>query len=510
MNKEINHIEILKSALSTSLDVSSGEAQLKSLIGGKPVSGKSELESRISPATGSKIFSWQGVSSSEVDEAVSIARHCLISSDWAKSTGRDRSRILRRASQIMETRCESIAQVITLETGKPIRESRGEVAAMVNLLDYFAGLARDINGRTMRDIDPGLFSMTLREPVGVVAIIVPWNFPLAILGQKLPAALAAGCSVVIKPSPLTPISSLLTAEILIEAGLNPQVISVLLGDAALGGELVSHIDVDAITFTGSTETARRIAAVASSKRLKRLALEAGGKTPMVVSTNADIDKAVRGIIFAAYFNQGEVCVAGSRILVHKSVVEKFTKKFITAVNKIVLGDPFNENTQLGSVISIPHLESLLASVKNSVEQGAILISGGNDKSAITPGKLPIFEPTVLFTESDSNPASSEEFFGPITTIQPYSSDAELVSRLNSSRYGLGAAIWSENMTEAFNLTLAINTGTVWINSSVESFPEMPLGGRRDSGFSPEVGREGMEFFTSLKTVHLRLANSPGV
>jgi len=510
MSNEIDYLEILKSTLSTSLDVSHGKAKLNSLINGKPVSGKSSLETRVSPATGNEIFGWQGVSAKEVDEAVCNARQSLMSGTWAKSTGRDRSEILRKASQIMETRGELLSKIITLETGKPINESRGEVAAMVNLLDYFAGLARDINGRTMRDIDPGLFSMTLREPVGVVAIIVPWNFPLAILGQKLPAALAAGCSVVIKPSPLTPISSLVTAEILIEAGLLPQVISVLLGDGSLGGELVSHIDVDAVTFTGSTETARQIAAIANSKRLKRLALEAGGKTPMVVSNHADIDKAVRGIVFAAYFNQGEVCVAGSRILVHETALKEFTEKFIEAAKKITIGDPFSENTQLGSVISFEHMESLFVSVNEAVEQGAKLISGGKRKSTNTSKKLPTFEPTVLFSEDDSNTASSEEFFGPVTTIQSYTTNSELVSRLNSSRYGLGAAIWTENMSEAFDLTLAINTGTVWINSSVESFPEMPLGGRRDSGFSPEVGREGMEFFTSIKTVHLRLANTPGV
>jgi acyl-CoA reductase-like NAD-dependent aldehyde dehydrogenase len=458
---------------------------------------------RISPADGRTLFEGGDTTDAPVEAAVAAARRAFDVGVWGRSTGRDRARVLAQAARLLEERAEDLAWLLLSETGKPIREARGEVAATVNAFEYFSGLARDINGRTLRDIGPDVFAFTLREPAGVAGIIVPFNFPLGILGQKLPPALAAGCAVVAKPSPLTPLTALAVANILFEAGLEPDALSVVIAEGAAGAALVGHPHTDVISFTGSTGTGRHIAAGAGRNRLKRVAIEAGGKTPVIVTENADLDVTVEGLLFSSFFNQGQVCVAGSRILAHASIADELTRRLAARAAQIRLGDPRLEGTEMGPLISRQHFDGVVSAVEKATGEGATLVTGGARVDVEGTSAAPYLAPTVLFTESDTNHSVREEFFGPVTTVQPYADLAEVTARANAQQFGLAASVWTRDIDEAIELTFALDTGTVWVNGSTDAFPEIPLGGRRDSGYGAEFGREGMEFFTENKTVQIR-------
>ncbi|GAB2445263.1 aldehyde dehydrogenase family protein [Nocardioides hungaricus] len=485
------------------LETRDGVPVIGSLVGGIGVAAEQEMAPRVGPASGTTLFSGGDATAAPVDAAVAAARRAFDSGSWGRSSGRDRARVLAAAARSIEERAEDLAWLLLAETGKPIREARGEVAATVNAFEYFAGLARDINGRTLRDIGSDVFAFTLREPAGVAGLIVPWNFPLGILGQKLPPALAAGCSVVMKPSPLTPLTALAVARILFEAGLEPDALSVLVAEGSAGAGLVSHVQTDVISFTGSTATGRHIAAGAGQHRLKRVALEAGGKTPVVVTRNADLDLAVEGLLFASFFNQGQVCVAGSRIMADATIADELTRRLGARAQEIRLGEPGDDRTEMGPLVSRQHFDGVAAAVERAAAEGATLVTGGAAADVPDTDAAPFFSPTVLFAESDDNLSVREELFGPVTTVQPYADLADVTRRANAQQFGLAASVWTQDVDEAVELTLALDTGTVWVNGSTDAFPEIPLGGRRDSGYGAEFGREGMEFFTENKTVQIR-------
>lgn len=485
------------------LEVRDGVPVIGSVVAGEGVGADTEMAPRVGPALGRPIFTGGDTTDAPVDAAVAAARRATDSGAWGRSTGRDRARVLLRTAHLIEERAEGFARLLVAETGKPIREARGEVAATVNAFEYFSGLARDINGRTVRDIAPDVFAFTLREPAGVAGIIVPFNFPLGILGQKLPPALAAGCTAVIKPSPMTPLTALATAHVLYEAGLEPDALSVLIADGAAGAAMVSHPGTDLISFTGSTATGRHIAASAGTHRLKRVALEAGGKTPVIVTKHADLDEAVEGLLFSSYFNQGQVCVAGSRILADASIADELTQRLAARAGQIRLGDPSDDATEMGPLISRQHFDGVVAAVNRATSEGATLVTGGSQANVAGTAAEPYLSPTVLATDFDDNHAVREEFFGPVTTVQTFTDLGDVVARANAQRYGLAASVWTQNFDEALELTMALDTGTVWVNGSTDAFPEIPLGGRRDSGYGAEFGREGMDFFTENKTVQMR-------
>lgn len=477
--------------------------EIASVVSGRQLPGAADPVVRRSPATGAPLFAARELGEHEVGPAVRAARTAFDDGDWGRATGRDRARVLWRTAALLEQHADDVARLLVLEAGKPWREAQGEVATAVNAFEYFAGLARDIGGRTAADIAPDLLALTVRQPAGVAGIIVPWNFPLAILCQKLPPALAAGCTAVVKPSPLTPLSSLAMAALLRAAGLPPDALAVVLGDGAAGSAIVADPDVDVVTFTGSTATARRIAAGAGSVRLKRVALEAGGKAPVVVLDDADLDATVDGLLFASFFNGGQVCVAGSRVLVAPPVLDELTERLTRRAAAIRVGDPWHPDVELGPLVSDQHFATVSGVLREGVAAGATVVGGGGRAEPIGTAAGPFLQPTVVRADDDDNPLVREEVFGPVVVVQPAEDLRAALRRTNASRYGLGACVWTADVDRAIAAALDLRVGTVWINGSTDAFPELPLGGLRDSGYGAELGREGLEFFTALKTVQLR-------
>lgn len=478
------------------------QTAVASLVNGDRMAGDSHPVTRRSPGDRDVAFVNQSLTGSQAEEAIGAVRRGFDQGAWGRSTGRDRAKVLWRAAQLVADSTDRLTELLVVETGKPIREARGEVGALSNSLEYFAGLARAIGGRTETDIDRNLLAMTLREPAGVAGLIIPWNFPLGILGQKLPPALAAGNTVVVKPSPLTPLSTLAVAELLFEAGLPTDALSVVVGDGDAGAAIVESPHTDVVSFTGSTGVGRIIARSAGTNRLKPVAIEAGGKTPVIVLDSADLDSTVEGLLFGAFFNQGQVCVAGSRILAQRGIVDELAERLSARVADIRLGSPRDESTELGPLISEQHFEQVTGRIRESLDAGATLVAGGRQVHEDLPAG-PFLSPTVLRSDDDTNPAVAEEIFGPVTALQSFDTVAEAAGRANAQAFGLAASVWGRDTDAAFHLTSQLRVGTVWINGATDAHPELPLGGRRDSGFSPEFGREGLDFFTALKTVMVR-------
>jgi betaine-aldehyde dehydrogenase len=476
---------------------------VRSLIDGRPVEGDVVAATRVSPGSVGLNFVSHNLGAAGVDAAVASVRRGFDEGSWGRTTGRDRAKVLYRAAELVARDTERLAALLVVEAGKPIRDARGEVGSLVNSFEYFAGAARMIGGRTESGIAPGVFAMTVREASGVAGLIIPWNFPLGILGQKLPPALAAGNTVVLKPSPLTPLTALAVAEILFEAGLPTDALSIVLGEGDAGSQIVEHFDTDVISFTGSTGVGRAIASSAGRNRLKPVAIEAGGKTPVIILRSANLDEVIEGLMFSAFFNQGQVCVAGSRLFVEDAIADEFSAGFAARTSAIRVGNPWSEPTELGPLVSDAHRDSVEARIAQSIDGGAILVTGGSRVDVTGLPDSPFLQPTILSSEDDSNVSVSQEVFGPVTVIQRFTDVKDAVARANRQAFGLAASVWGHDVDETFSAASRLKVGTVWINGSTDSYPEVPLGGRRDSGFGAEFGREGLEFFTSLKTIHLR-------
>ncbi len=461
---------------------------------------------RISPSHGVVVSRSARGGTAETEAAIAAARRAFDDGKWSRATGKERSTLLLKVADLIEANVERMALLETLESGKPISQARGEVAGAADLWRYAAALARTLHGDSHNSLGEDMLAVVLKEPIGVVSIITPWNFPFWILSQKLPFALAAGCTCVIKPSEMTPSTTVMLGESLIEAGLPAGVVNIVLGfGQPVGALMAEHPHVDMVSFTGSTAVGKAISA-AASKTLKKVALELGGKNPQVVFPDADLDSAADAITFGVYFNAGECCNSGSRIIVHEDIAETLVEKVVALSRKVAFGDPLNPDTQVGAIISEAHQQKIAAYVRDAVASGAKLALGGE---AVRHPGLPgdFFAPTVVAHVRPDMPIAREEVFGPVLAVLTFKTLEEAVALVNDASYGLSAGVWSENVHTCLAFARSAEAGTVWTNTWMDGFPEVAFGGFKQSGQGRENGRYGLDEFLEIKSVVMRIGKT---
>ena len=442
----------------------------------------------------------------ETDAAVAAARAAFDAGVWSRISGKARAAVLLRVADLIEANVEPMARLETLESGKPISQSRGEVSGAADLWRYAASLARTLHGDSHNTLGPDMLGVVLKEPIGVVSIITPWNFPFWILSQKLPFALAAGCCCVVKPSELTPSTTAMLGDLLAQAGLPAGVVNIVLGYGDLvGARMVSHESVDMITFTGSTGVGKSIAASAAGT-LKKVALELGGKNPQVIFPDADLESAADAVTFGIYFNAGECCNSGSRIIVHEDIADAFIARVVEFSGHVAFGDPLNEATQVGAIISDAHLAKIDGYVQEAVAAGATVHLGGAGlQVAGLPGKY--YQPTVISGVTSDMPIAREEVFGPVLVMLTFRTADEAIALANDSTFGLSAGVWSENIHTCLDFARRVQAGTIWTNTWMDGFPEMTFGGMKQSGSGREIGPYGLDEFLEVKTVAMRVGRT---
>jgi acyl-CoA reductase-like NAD-dependent aldehyde dehydrogenase len=456
----------------------------------------------INPATEEVIASVAAADRSDVDAAVAAARAAL-EGPWSTMSARERGRLIWRLGERLLDAADEMARLETLHNGKPIAESRRiEIPAAVECLQYYAGWADKIHGETV-PVKGNYLTYTLREPVGVVAAIVPWNFPLLLAIWKIAPALACGNTVVWKPASQTPLTAIAFAEIAREVGLPPGVLNVLTGPgSSVGQALVEHPGVDKVAFTGDTRTGRQIMKSAA-ETLKRITLELGGKSPNVVFPDADLDAAVRGATTGIFYGKGEVCAAGSRLLIDRSIKDEFIDKLAARTKALVPGDPLDPKTRLGAVASRSQLERVLRYVEIAKQEGAELVAGGQ-RADIGTGRGYFMQPTVFAGVTPGMTIAREEIFGPVLAAIDFADVDEAIARANDSMYGLAAAVWTRDIRKAHYVARRLQAGTVWINTYNVYDAAASFGGYKESGFGRELGLHALEHYTQVKTVWIDL------
>jgi aldehyde dehydrogenase (NAD+) len=456
----------------------------------------------VNPATEEVIAEVASAERDDVDAAVAAARAAL-AGPWGRLSARERGRLIWKIGEKLLEKADDIARLETLHNGKPIFESRQiEVPASAECFQYFAGWADKIHGETL-PVKGNYLTYTLREPIGVVAAIVPWNFPLLLTSWKVAPALAAGNTVIVKPASQTPLTALALADIARELGVPPGVINVVTGPGStVGRMLVEHPGIDKIAFTGDTTTGRAIMK-GSAETLKRITLELGGKSPNIVFPDADLDAAVRGATTGIFYGKGEVCAAGSRLLVDKSIKNEFVDKVASRAKKMTPGDPLDPRTRLGAISSKRQLESNLRYIEIATKEGAQLVAGGA-RADIGTGKGYFLQPTVFDGVTPEMTIAREEIFGPVLATIEFGDVDEAIARANDSQYGLAAAVWTKDIKKAHYVAQKLQAGTVWINTYNIYDTAAPFGGYKHSGFGREMGMHALEHYTQVKTVWVDL------
>jgi aldehyde dehydrogenase (NAD+) len=453
------------------------------------------------PATEDVLCEVAEAGAEDVDRAVAAARACFESDGWQQLEPRRRGRMLARAADLLESRAEEFARLETLQNGKPLFESKIDVAMSVETLRYYAGWTDKITGATL-PLAPASFVYTLKEPLGVVGAIVPWNFPLNLASWKFAPALAAGCTVVLKPASETPLTALLMGEVMDAAGLPPGAFNVVSGDGkTAGAALVRHPGVDKIAFTGSTPVGQGIMRAAADP-LKRVTLELGGKSPNIVFADADVAAAIKGAQTAIFYGKGEVCAAGSRLVVERSVHDQVVEQLAARAKKLVPGDPFEKGTRLGAVVSKQQQQTVLGYIEQGKAEGAMLVAGG--KAATVNGKGYYVEATIFDGVKPEMTIAREEIFGPVLAVLAFDDLEEGIRLANQSMYGLAAGIWTRDLSKAHRVARAIKAGTVWVNTYNVYDSAAPFGGYKASGFGRDLGREGLDGYLETKTVWVGL------
>ncbi|MDX1501647.1 MAG: aldehyde dehydrogenase family protein [Thermoanaerobaculia bacterium] len=452
----------------------------------------------VNPATEEEICAVAAAGAADVDRAVEAARAAL-AGPWGKMSPRERGRLLWRIADALEERAAEFGVVETLDNGKPIFESRYvDVPAAVQSLRYFAGWADKIGGRTFQPEGPFVLGYTLREPIGVVAAITPWNFPIIQALWKIAPALACGNAVIHKPASYTPLSALKFAELAAEVGLPAGALNVLPGGGSeVGAALVKHPGVAKISFTGSTEVGRGLMRDAAES-IKRVTLELGGKSPNIVFADADLDKAVKGAYNGIFYGKGEVCAAGSRLLVERSVHDEVVERLVERTRGLQPGDPLHPKTRLGALVSGSQRDSVLSYVAIGREEGAEVATGG--EAAEVDGRGYFMQPTVLTGVANEMRVAREEIFGPVLAVIPFDEPEEAVAVANDSIFGLAAAVWTRDVGRAHDVAGRLEAGTVWINQYNWYDAGAPFGGYKQSGFGRELGAAALEYYTETKSV----------
>jgi betaine-aldehyde dehydrogenase len=485
--------------------------QLKMWIGGKWVNASDGgTRDVINPADGSVIAKVPEATKADVEAAIHAARVAFDEGPWPRGTARDRGSVLFKVAEAIRARAQAFAETDTRNMGKPIVEAEFDVNDAAHCFEYYGGLATKIHGETLEVPDNAL-SMVLREPVGVVGQIIPWNYPLLMAAWKLAPALAAGCTVVLKPAEQTPLSALMLAEIFESLDLPPGVVNIITGDGpTAGGTLVTHPQVDKIAFTGGVDTGRLVIKGAADT-IKRMSIELGGKNPNIVFADADFEAAVDGALFGAFANQGEVCSAGSRLLVEKSIYDKMLTALADKTKRIRLGDPMDRETKMGPLVTREHQEKVLGYIDVGKKEGRLLVGGGAPKSGGNGGSLSsgfFVEPTIFADVDNRARIAQEEIFGPVLVVIPFADEAEAIKLANDTPYGLAGAVWTRDVYKGIRVLKQIRAGILWLNTYHPTYNEAPWGGYKQSGFGRELGPYGLEHYLETKQINLNLSEAP--
>jgi len=471
--------------------------QTQILIDGKFLDSRSgKTFENINPVTQELIAQIAEGDAADIDLAVTAASRALSQGPWGKMDARERGRLMMKWADLIDEKQQAMAQLEVLDTGKPIVEALGyDIPSAAAIIRYFAGWADKLEGRTIPVSGP-YFTHTRREPGGVCGLIIPWNFPLAMAAWKLGPALAAGCTVILKPAEQTPLTALWAGELALEAGIPAGVVNIVPGfGETAGAALVKHPGVAKIAFTGEHTTGKIIKA-ATADTMKRMSFELGGKSPNIIFPDAPIDDAVAGAFGAIFLNQGQNCCAGSRAYVHEAVYDEFVSKLASQASARVIGDPFDEATEHGPQIDRAQFDKIMHYIELGKQQGANCVSGG--KRVYDSGFF--IAPTVFSEVEDNMAIASDEIFGPVLSVLKFSHTDEVIQRANDSQFGLAAGVWTQDIDRAYTVIEELKAGTVWINCYNIVDPAAPFGGFKMSGLGRELGGQALDAYTEIKTV----------
>ncbi|MGA7356903.1 MAG: aldehyde dehydrogenase family protein [Candidatus Cybelea sp.] len=462
----------------------------------------------FNPATGTKIAAVADATHEDVDAAVTAARQAFDAGKWPTMAASRRAKIIYKLAQRIAERAGELALIEVRDNGKTISTAKGELSAIVDTFEFYAGAATKNYGETLPPPIPTYLANTVREPVGVVGAIVPWNFPLLLATWKVAPALAAGCTIVLKPSSVTPLTAIELGRIALEAGVPDGVLNVVTGATrAIGAWMVDHPSIDKIAFTGSTATGKSVAANAA-KTLKRVTLELGGKSPSVVFDDAELDAAVAGALYGVFYNAGQCCEARSRILLQSGIYDRFIERFTEKAKRLRVGDPEDPKTQIGAITLGEQYDTIRRYCEIAVAEGATPLFG--NEPAVLAGEFAegtFWSPTAFAAES-SHTIAREEIFGPVATFVRFGDEAEAIALANASEYGLAASVWSTNLGRANRVARAIRCGSVAINTPYAVFPGVPFGGYKESGYGRELGMETMRLYSETKSVLTYIGEKP--